>query len=372
LPVKRRIDDSNPRARHAGVHASWFASRPGRATGILATGILAMASIAAPAHAQDAVAKFYKGKQVTIVVGTGAGGGYDAYSRLIGRHMSKYIPGNPNVVVTNMPGAGSNTAANYIYSVAPKDGTQIGSVFAGALIEPLTSGKAVLFDPSRFQMLGSANDDVYVCIARKDAAVQTFKDAFDKEITMGASGSSSSAEVSTLLKHVLGTQFKIVLGYVGSRSIALAIERNEVQGACGFSWPSISVTNQGWFGPGGFMRVLVQTHVKGHPQLNAEHVPLVTDFARTPEERAIMELYFSHTTFGRPYVMAPGVPQDRLAAMRTAFMATMKDANFMAEARKMGMDIDAVDGDAVQRLVAKLYASPPDLIAKLKKALQGS
>ena len=179
-----------------------------------------------------------------IVVGTGAGGGYDAYPRLIARHMSKHIPGNPTVIVTNMPGAGSNTAANYIYSVAPKDGTQIGSVFAGALIEPLTSTNKLQFDPSRFQFLGSANDDVYVCIARKDAAPQTFKEVFEKEITLGASGSSSSAEVSTLLKNLIATKFRIVLGYVGSRSIALAIERNEVQGACGFSWPSISVTTQ--------------------------------------------------------------------------------------------------------------------------------
>lgn len=322
------------------------------------------------AVAQDAVAQFYKGKQVRIVVGTGAGGGYDTYSRLIARHMSKHIPGHPAVIVTNMPGAGSNAAANHIYSVAPKDGTQIGSVFAGALIEPLVSTNKLQFDPSRFQFLGSANDDVYVCIARKDAAAQTFKDVFEREITLGASGSSSSAEVATLLKNLIATKFKIVLGYVGSRSVALSIERNEVQGACGFSWPSISATNTGWFGPDGFMRVLVQTHVKGHPQLNAEGVPLITAFARTPDERAIMELYFSHTTFGRPYVMAPDAPADRVAALRKAFMATMADPGFVAEARKLGMDIDAVDGDTVQRLVSTIYAAPPELIAKMKSALQ--
>src|SRR5262249_7459814 len=160
-------------------------------------------------------------------------------------------------------------------------------------------------DPSRFQFLGSANDDVYICIARKDAPTKTFNEAFDRELTMGASGGSSSAEVASLIKNVLGVKFKIVQGYVGSRSIMLAMERNEVEGACGFAWPSISATNPSWFGPAGFMRVLVQTHVKGHPELNAEGVPLVSTFARTPEERAIMELYFSHTVFGRPYVMAP-------------------------------------------------------------------
>ncbi len=335
-------------------------------------GLASLLMVVAPANAQEAVAQFYKGKQVRIVVGTGAGGGYDAYSRLIARHMFKHIPGNPTVIVSNMPGAGSNTAAHYIYAVAPKDGTQIGSVFAGALIEPLVSAKALQFDPSRFLFLGSANEDVYVCIARKDAAVQTFKDALTQEMALGASGSSSSAEVATLLKNLLATKFKIVLGYVGSRSIALAIERNEVQGACGFSWPSISVTNAGWFGPNGFMRVLVQTHATGHAELNAEKIPLVTNFARTPDERAIMELYFSHTMFGRPYVVAPEVPPERVAALRAAFMATMKDPGFVAEARKLGMDIDAVDGDAVQRLVGAIYAAPPDLIAKMRTALQPS
>jgi tripartite-type tricarboxylate transporter receptor subunit TctC len=333
---------------------------------------LGPSATATHAHAQDAVAQFYKGKQVRIVVGTGAGGGYDAYSRLIARHMYRHIPGNPTVIVANMPGAGSNTAANHIYSVAPKDGTQIGSVFAGALIEPLVSNNKLQFEPNRFQFLGSANDDVYVCIARKDATPQTFKEVFEKEITLGASGSASSAEVATLLKNVIATKFRIVLGYVGSRSVALAIERNEVQGACGFSWPSISATNQGWFGPNGFMRVLVQTHVKGHPELNAEKVPLVAEFARTAEERAIMELYFSHSTFGRPYVMAPEVPADRLAALRAAFMATMKDPAFVAEARKLGMDIESVDGETVQKLVAAFYAAPPELIAKMKAALQSA
>jgi tripartite-type tricarboxylate transporter receptor subunit TctC len=334
--------------------------------------LLGISGFVTHAAAQDAVAQFYKGKQVRIVVGTGAGGGYDAYSRLIARHLFKHIPGSPTVIVANMPGAGSNTAANYIYAVAPKDGTQIGSVFAGALIEPLVSNNKLQFDPSRFQFLGSANDDVYVCIARKDAPVQNFKDVFERELTLGASGSSSSAEVATLLKNLIATKFRIVLGYVGSRSIALAIERNEVQGACGFSWPSISVTNQGWFGPNGFMRVLVQTHVKGHAELNAEKVPLVTDFARTADERSIMELYFSHTTFGRPYVMAPEVPPERVAALRKAFMATMKDPDFITEARKLGMDIEAVDGAAVQKLVAAIYAAPPALIAKMKSALQSA
>jgi tripartite-type tricarboxylate transporter receptor subunit TctC len=323
-----------------------------------------------PARAQDAGAEYYKGRQISIVVGTAPGGGYDAYARLIARHLSKHIAGNPGVIVSNMPGAGSNTAAHYIYEVAPKDGTQIGAIFGDALIEPLIATRNLHLDPSRLQFLGSANDDVYVCIARKDAPVQSFKDAFQREITMGASGSSPGADIAWMLKNILGVKFKIVIGYIGSRSVMLAMERNEVQGACGFAWPSISVTNPNWFGPNGTMRVLVQTHMKGYPALNAAGVPLISQFVRTPEERAIMELYFSHTTFGRPYVVAPEVPKSRVATLRSAFMATMKDPDLVAEARKAGMDVNAVDGDEVQRLVAKIYSAPPDLIAKVRKALE--
>jgi hypothetical protein len=150
----------------------------------------------------------------------------------------------------------------------------------------------------------------------------------------------------------------------------LAVEKNEVQGACGLAWPSINVTNPNWFGDKGFVRVLVQTHVKGHPELNAMGVPLASSFAHTPEEKAIMELYFSHTMFGRPYVMAGEVPPERIAAMRAAFTATMKDPEFVAEARKAGLDIDMVEGDEVQRLIAGIYGASPQLIAKVKQALK--
>ena len=322
------------------------------------------------ARAQDAVARFYKGRTVTIVVGTTAGGGYDTYARFIARFLPRHIPGNPNVVVANMPGAGSNQAAQHIYYTAPKDGTWIGSIFAGAILEPLIGTTTVHHDPSKFQYLGSANDDVYVCLARKDAPVQKFADVLEKPLIVGAGMAASSADFASMLNHALGAKFKIVLGYAGSRPIMLAMEKGEVQGACGFAWPSINVTNPNWFGPEGMMRVLVQTHNKGHPQLNAMGVPLAGSFARDAEQRAIMNLYFSHTSFGRPYLVAPEVPAERVDALRAAFMATMKDPDFVSEAQKAGLDIDAVDGAEVQRLIARIYAAPPDLIAKVKKALR--
>jgi len=330
---------------------------------------LVLAPGSAP-FAQDAVTDFYKGKTITITVGTAAGGGYDTYARFIARFMPRHVPGNPAVVVTDMPGAGSNLAAYHVYANAPKDGTQIGAIFAGAILEPLIGTTTVRHDPSKFQYLGSANDDVYVCLARKDAPVQKFEDVFDKEIIMGGGVASSSADFADMLKNTLGAKFKMVVGYLGSHPIMLAMEKGEIQGACGLAWPSISVTNPNWFGPQGMMRVLLQTHIKGHPQLNALGIPLASQFAHTEEERAIMNLYFSHTSFGRPYLVAPEVPADRVAALRKAFMETMTDPDFMVEARKAGLDIDAVDGAEVQRLIANIYAAPPDLIAKVKQALR--
>ena len=336
----------------------------------LAAVALAIVAWASAARADDSVARFYKGRTVTIVVGTTPGGGYDTYARFIARFMGNHIPGNPSVVVTNMPGAGSNLAALHVYQSAPKDGTTIGAIFAGAILEPVIGTTAVHHDPNRFQYLGSANDDVYVCLARKDASVQRIEDAFDKDLIVGGGIGASSADFATMLNHEIHTRFKEVLGYAGSRPIMLAMEKGEVQGACGFAWPSISVTNPHWFGPEGKMRVLVQTHIKGYPELNAQGVPLARDFARTDEAREIMDLYFSHTTFGRPYLVAPEVPAERVEALRAAFMATMTDPAFVAEARKAGLDIDAVDGREVQRLIGKIYSAPPELLAKVKQALQ--
>jgi tripartite-type tricarboxylate transporter receptor subunit TctC len=321
-------------------------------------------------RAQDGVAQFYKGKQINIVVGTTAGGGYDAYARFIARHLGEHVPGNPSVVVSNMPGAGSNLAAYHVAVTAPKDGTVIGAIHAGALLEPLIGTTTVRHDPNRFQLLGSANDDVYVCLARKDAPVKTFAEALETPLIMGASMASSSADFAMTLNNVLGTKFKIVIGYNGSRSIMLAMEKGEVQGACGFAWPSISVTNPNWFGEEGQMRLLAQTHVQGYPELNKAGVPRASEFARTPEQRELMELFFSHTSFGRPYIVAAEAPSERVAALRKSFMATMRDPVFMAEAQRAGMDIDAVDGVETQRLVRRFYEASPEIIRKVKQALQ--
>ena len=344
--------------------------------GALWTGLAALPFLAAgPAFAQEAasVAEFYKGRQLNLIVGSSAGGGYDTYTRLIARHIGRYVPGNPSVVVTNLPRAGGNVLANQLYGVGPKDGTAIGAPQSGVILEPLLGSTPVKHDPSKFIYLGSANNDVYVCLARADAPATTFAGVLEKEIILAGSNASSTADYAQILVNTVGAKFKIVTGYPGSREIALAIDKGEAHGACGLAWPSISVTQSDWFGEGPVrskMRVLVQTHASGHADLNAAGVPLAVSFAKTPEQKAILDLFFSQSAFGRPYLIPPEVPKERAAALRKAFADTMADADFRADAKKMRLEVETVPAAEVQSTVEKIYASRPELIAETKKALQ--
>ncbi len=330
---------------------------------------LAAGSAAQAQSNDDAVANFYKGKTVQITVGSSPGGGYDTYARLIARHMGKHMPGNPTFVVANMPGAGSNVAANYVYNAAAKDGTVIGAVYGGAPLEPLIGVTPVQHDPTKAHFLGSANNDVYICVARKDATTTNVEDLFKKELLLGASNASSTSDFPRILNSVIGTKFKMVLGYPGSREIGLAIDKNEVQAACGFAWPSISVTNPGWFGENGTMRVILQTHTKGHPDLNKAGIPNAMSFAKTDEQRAMLELFFAQMVFGRPYMLAAEVPKERVAALRKAFWATLQDPDLRAEARRASLEVDPVSAEDVHALIAKIYAAPKALPDQIKKAL---
>jgi tripartite-type tricarboxylate transporter receptor subunit TctC len=325
---------------------------------------------ASPALAQDAVAQFYQGKQIRLVIGSSAGGGYDTYARLVARHMSKYIPGNPAIVPANMPGAASNTAAAHIYNVAPKDGTVIGALQTAAVLDPLFGDRArTQHDASKFVYLGSATIDYYICIARADAAVKAFPDLLTTELVIGASQpGTSTRDFPALLNSMVGTRFRIVSGYPGTREITLALEKGEVQGLCGFSWSSLTAQHPDWL-KSGFIRVLAQEHDKGHPALNQMGVPLTVDFARTPENRTIMELIYSSETFGRPYMMAPGVPADRVAALRKAFMEALKDPEAVGEAQKIGLDLDPISGEELQALAEKVYATPAAVIERAKQAV---
>ena len=337
-----------------------------RAIAVLSAAIYASAGAAL---ADDPVEQFYKGKQINVVVGSSAGGGYDTYARLIARHLGSHVPGHPAIVPMNMPGAGSNRAAYYVYAVAPKDGTVIGAIFSGSIVEPLLGTKPVQHDASKFLYLGSANNDVFICLIRSDSAVKTFKDAMATEVVLAASQEGGSThDFPVLSNRILGTKFRIVGGYSGTREMTFAIERGEVQGQCGVSWPSLLAQRPDWV-QSGSVRILAQEALKGHPDLDKQGVPLTLDFARTDEDRKVLELVYTQELFGRPYVLPPGVPDDRVAALRRAFMETMHDPELRAEAAKMRVDVDAIPGDEIQALVAGMYATPRAIVERAKQAL---
>src|ERR1043166_5056435 len=242
------------------------------------------------ASAQDAVEAFYRGKTVTITVGSAVGGGYDAYGRLVGRHLGRHIPGNPTVVVQNIPGAGSNKAASYIALQAPKDGTAIGATQAIALTHPLMSDQPLPHDPSKFITLGSANSSVYFCVIRSDAPAKSFAEAFAKEVLIGTSGEGASLrEMPIMLVNVLGVKLRLIGGYAGSREIMIAMERNEVHGMCGMDWSSFITQQRDWI-TSGFVRLLAQEDLKGHPEMNKMGVPLTLSFAKNAEDRQGLEV----------------------------------------------------------------------------------
>jgi tripartite-type tricarboxylate transporter receptor subunit TctC len=323
----------------------------------------------AGAAAQDAVEAFYKGKQISIVVGSSPGGGYDTYARLLARHFGDQVPGHPTIVVQNMSGAGSNRAAGYIYSVAPKDGTAIGAVFPGAILQPLLSEVPVPHDPSRLVYLGSANSDVYVCFVRSDAPVKTFKDLFTHELIVGASNPGATTyDLPLLLNNVIGTKFRIVTGYPGSREISIALERGEVQGACGLGWTGIETLHPNWFSTG-LIKPLVQLSDRGHADLNKRGVARAAEFAHNDDERKVIELVFSQGIFGRPYVLPTEVPAERVAALRKAFVAALDGDALRSEAGKMHLDVEPIAGDDLQVLIAGLYATPRHLVERARQAL---
>ncbi|HEU0071369.1 MAG TPA: hypothetical protein VFS04_08745 [Alphaproteobacteria bacterium] len=331
--------------------------------------LITAALLALPAAAQTPE-QFYKGKSVDMIIGADAGGGYDVYARVLTRHIGNHIPGNPTVVPKNMPGAGSNKAAQFVYAVAPKDGTAIGAIFGGGITQPLLGdAKAIQHDPTKFIYLGSANREVSLCIARAEAA-SSFDDVMKKPLVLGASAAGgTSRDFPSALSNVLGAKFNIISGYPGTKEIGLAVERNEVQGFCGYFLSSLMTQNPGWLDDPK-MRILVQevSSGQGSPILNKRGVPIAADLAKTPEDKQVLELVFDQLVFGRPYILPPGVPSDRVASLRKAFMDALKDPALLDDAKKSRIDIDAVSGEEVQKLVEKMFATPQAIVERAREA----
>jgi len=312
------------------------------------------------AHAQDPLS-FYKGKTVDLYVGYSAGGGYDVYARALARHIGRFIPGNPTIVPKNMPGAGSLVLANWLYNVAPKDGSAFGMIGRGTAFDPLLGSTKAQFNAAKFNWIGSMNDEVSVCVAWHTSGIAKLEDVTQKELTVGGTGPAADTDqFPKVLNATIHTKFKIIPGYPGGNDIDLAMERGEVMGRCGWSWSSVVATHKPWVDDKK-INILVQLSLAKHADLS--HVPLVTDFAKSDEERRIFRLVFARQPMGRPFLAPPGVPMDRTATLRKAFMDTMKDPGFLAEADKMQLEINPVSGDAVQTIVQDVYQTPKSIAA---------
>jgi tripartite-type tricarboxylate transporter receptor subunit TctC len=353
------------RGRRIGAVAARVPAAALRAIAILAPSILA-AFIACqrPARAADPVESFYRGRTVTIVVGYGVGGGYDAHARVLARHLGKHIPGQPAVVVQNMPGAGSLRAANYLYLAAAKDGATLGVFGRGMAMEPLIGASNAAFDSRRFAWLGSGTNEVSICATTAASRVKTWDDLLAIPSTVAGEGSGSDPDIfSILLKNVFGAKLRLVSGYPSSSDIALAIERGEVDGRCGWTWSSVKQQRPEW-ATGGGLNILVQFAMRPSPELPG--VPLIVDLAKTERARQIVDFVLSRQPMGRPLVAPPGTPEDRKAALRRAFDATMADPEFFAEASARGLEVNPVSGAELDRLVAALYAAPPATVAEVR------
>ena len=313
-------------------------------------------------------AEFYKGKTVEFYIGYSVGGGYDLYARTIARHIGKHIPGNPTVVPKNMEGAGSLRLANWLFRVGAKDGSVIGTIGRGTGFDPILGQQGAQFDGTKFTWLGSANNEVSVCVSwNATSGIAKFEDLLSKEMTVG--GTSSSADTDQfprIMNGVLGTKMRIVSGYPGGNDVVLAMERGEVKGRCGWSWSSVMSTHRVWLEEKK-MTVLAQLALQKHPDL--PDVPLIIDLAKTDEQKQILKLIFARQVMGRPYLAPPGIPADRAAALRQAFMDTMTDKDFLADAEKAQLEITPVDGATIQKLVAEVYQTPPEVAKKAAELL---
>jgi len=306
-------------------------------------------------------ADFYKGKNIDLYIGYSAGGGYDVYARSLARHMGRFIPGNPTIVPKNMPGAGSLVLANWLYNVAPKDGTAFGIIGRGTAFDPLLGSTKAQFDAAKFNWIGSMNDEVSVCVAWHTTGITELEQVKQNELTVGGTGPAADTDqFPKVLNATIGTKFKIIAGYPGGNDVDLAMERGEVMGRCGWSWSSVTATHQNWIDEKR-INVLVQLSLSRHPDL--PNVPLIMDFAKSNEEKQIFKLVFARQPMGRPFLMPPGIPADRMVAVRKAFMDTMKDGEFLADAEKMKLEINPVSGDAVQEIVRQVYQTPKSIAA---------
>jgi len=316
------------------------------------------------ARAQNA-ADFYHNKTMTLTVGFSPGGAYDVYARLIAQHLPAHLPGSPTIVIKNMPGAGSIIAANYIYNRAARDGAEFGLVASTAALEPLYGSTPTQFDGQKFTWLGSANKEVGACFAWHSSSAQLASDLFERGMITGTAGTSSLL-VPTILNMGLGARLKLVRGYNGTSALMLAIERGEVEGMCGMVLAALQAEHPDWLEKR-MIKPILQIGLQ--PSAALLGAPLVTTFVRSAEDMQLLRLLIGWTIMGRPYLAPPGVPDDRAAALRAAFEETMRDPDFLADAKRSRVEIDPIGAADIEAFLKQSYDTPRELVDRANAIL---
>jgi tripartite-type tricarboxylate transporter receptor subunit TctC len=331
-----------------------------------ALGIGAVFLATPPALAAD----FYAGKTITFIVGADAAGGYDVYARAIARHLARFIPGNPTIVVENMPGAGSGKAASYIYNVAPKDGTTIAALFPGVMIDPLLQKRtAGQYDPTKFTYLASADSDPRVCVTGPLSKIKTLDQAMAEKTIIGASQSGgSTSDYAYMVKNATGAKFDVVNGYKGTATIMLAIERGEAEGICGLDWSSFKSERPQWLRDK-TAHVIVQAATGPNAELAALGAPNLDSYVKNDLDKKAVNLVVSQQIFSRPYVAPPGVPAAQAKILRDAFAAVLHDPKFLADAQTANLTINPSTGETVAATVDNLYKAPAEVVQRARQLI---
>ena len=326
----------------------------------LALGVLAL-------MCQSAAAQDLSGKNVSVIIGFGPGGGYDLWGRTVARHIGKHLPGKPGVVPQNMPGAGSYVAASHIYGAAPKDGTVFGIIARDAALGPLSNAPGARFDATKLSWLGSPTREHNACIANSTAKVKTADDLRSHELVLGDTGpGTGTRSYPKVLNDLLGYRFKLVSGFRSSVDVFLAMERGEVDGICE-SLDSIMQRKPEWI-PNKVVNVLLQAGSQSRPELN--DVPNVLTLARNAEEKQVLEFLYAGQDIGRPFVAPPDLPPERLKMLRDAFNATMKDPEFISDVKRSKLDLEPEDGEHIAALIAKIYATPKPIVERVSNLIK--
>jgi tripartite-type tricarboxylate transporter receptor subunit TctC len=327
---------------------------------------LVLAALQCRLAAAQTPAEFYKGKTISLITSTGVGGAYDVVARLVARYMPRYIPGNPTIIVQNMPGGGNVLATNYMFNLAPKDGTAIATIHSAMPLQQVLDAGGVRYDADQFNWLGSTGAQNEVVLVWHTAGIKTLQEATERPIILGGTGAGAGIVIlPTVMNNLLGTKFKIVTGYRSSEDVNLGLERGEVQ-ARAFGFDSITSQHPDWITEHK-VNFLIQSGARRDKRLL--DVPLVTEFARSDEQRQIFRLFSSAPALGQPYVAPPGLPADRLAVLRKAFSATLSDKDFLADTEKIRFTIDAASADEVAEIVHRTTHAPADIVAKAKAAI---